>query len=57
RWEALDKDLRRYTPRGFIGSFTPKPFRAALAEYAVRAASNDRKLWGLYWTELPDARY
>ncbi|CAM9629725.1 unnamed protein product, partial [Discosporangium mesarthrocarpum] len=56
RWEALDRDLGRYIPRGFMGTFTPRPFRSALVECAVQAARNDPKFWGLSWTELPDAR-
>ncbi|CAM9581617.1 unnamed protein product [Hapterophycus canaliculatus] len=56
RWESLDKDLGRYTPRGFVGSFTPRPFRPALAEYAVKAAIQDPKFWGLGWAQIPLAR-
>lgn len=56
RWDAYDKGLARCIPRGFIGSFTPRPFRPALAEYAVRAAREDPKFWGLGWTQLPDTR-
>lgn len=56
RWESLDKELGRYIPRGFVGSFTPRPFRPALAEYAVKAAQ-DPKFWGLGWAQIPDTRY
>ncbi|CAN0481021.1 unnamed protein product, partial [Laminaria digitata] len=56
RWETLDKGLGRYVPQGFVGSFTPRPFRPALAEYAVKAASEDPKFWGLEWAQIPDTR-
>lgn len=52
----MEKDLGRYIPRGFIGSFMPRPFRPALAEYAVKAASEDPKFWGLGWAHIPDTR-
>lgn len=52
----MDKDLGRYMPLGFTGSFTPRPFRPALAEYAVRAAREDPNFWGMEWTQLPDSR-
>ncbi|CAM9649571.1 unnamed protein product [Ectocarpus sp. 12 AP-2014] len=56
RWETMDRGLGRFTPRGFMGSFTPSPFRPALAEYAVRAATEDSKFWGLGWAQIPDTR-
>ncbi|CAM9417302.1 unnamed protein product [Ectocarpus fasciculatus] len=56
RWETMDRGLGRFTPRGFMGSFTPRPFRPALAEYAVKAAAEDPKFWGLGWAQIPDTR-
>ncbi|CAM9719235.1 unnamed protein product [Scytosiphon promiscuus] len=56
RWESLDSDLGRYIPRGFAGSFTPRPFRPALAEYAVKAAIGSPNFWGLDWTQIPLTR-
>lgn len=52
----MDRGLGRFTPRGFMGSFTPRPFRPALAEYAVKAATEDPKFWGLGWAQIPDTR-
>lgn len=52
----MDKDLGRYIPRGFAGSFTPRPFRPALAEYAVKAAAEDERFWGLGWAQIPATR-
>ncbi|CBJ48500.1 conserved unknown protein [Ectocarpus siliculosus] len=57
RWETMDRGLGRFTPRGFMGSFTPSPFRPALAEYAVKAATEDPKFWGLGWARIPDTSY
>ncbi|CAB1096205.1 unnamed protein product [Ectocarpus sp. CCAP 1310/34] len=56
RWETMDRRLGRFVPTGFRGSFTPSPFRPALAEYAVKAAIEDPKFWGLGWAQIPDTR-